>query len=174
MMTGIQTTGLVALIALGATMLGCSPTPTTTVPSSDEQAEATATSKPGATPGTTQAAEKTGEGKTSAPVKVTFTPSAKSGTVVLTLTIEALADIPRGVARIVLPREGRPPQASIRVTKGDLEVDFGAIPRGAVREHKVTLDVPQATRFEIFAGVDCHITSGILLHKEAPPILLGE
>ncbi len=40
-----------------------------------------------------------------------------------------------------------------------------------VREHQTTVDVPQSARGKIFAGVDCHITPGIQLHKEAQPIL---
>src|SRR5258708_3308644 len=45
------------------------------------------------------------EGKITAPVRVKLSASAKTGTVVVTLSVQALADIPRGVARIVLPAE---------------------------------------------------------------------
>lgn len=175
MKTLIQTTGLLAVIALPAFSLGCSPAPATTTPSSEQQAADTAPPKRGATPSSAQPTEKTGEAKTSAPVRVTFTSSAKSGKVVLTLRTEALADIPRVVSRIVLPRAGeKHAQGGINRIEGELQVDFGAMPRGEVREHQMTVDVPQSARSKIFAGVDCHITSGIQLHKEAQPILLGE
>jgi hypothetical protein len=163
-----QTVGILAAIALCAPALGCSPAQGT--PSSEPQAQATAATEsgsPSAAPGAGQTEAKPVEGKTSAPVKVTLTSSARSGTVVLTLTVEALADIPRGIGRIIVPREAK-------LVKGTPEVDFGAVPRGETREIQVTLDVPAATRAQVFAGVDCHITSGIHLHQEAKPIPLGE
>jgi hypothetical protein len=159
-----QTMGIPAVIALCVSALGCSPAPVPPASSSEQQATS---SEPSAAPSAKEAEAKPVEGKTSAPVKITFASSATSGTVVLTLTMEALADIPRGVARVIVPR-------GAKVVKGEPEVDFGAVAKGEVRELKVTLDVPKATPQQVFAGVDCHITSGILLHKEAKPLVLGE
>ena len=46
--------------------------------------------------------------------------------------------------------------------------------KDAERQFSLTVDAPAAGPFQIFAGVDCHISSGIQLHKEAKPILLGQ
>lgn len=161
-----QTMGIPAVIALCVSALGCSPAPVPPASSSEQQATATS-SEPSAAPGAQEKEAKPVEGKTSAPVKITFTSSATSGTVDFTLTMEALADIPRGVARVIVPR-------GAKVVKGQPEVDFGAVPKGEVRELKVTMEVPKSTPQQVFAGVDCHITSGIQLHKEAKPLAVGE
>lgn len=172
MRIGIQATGLLAVTALSALILGCSPTPATSDPSAEQGATNT-TAKPDPKPAG-HAGEMTSPGKTSAPVKTTLTSSASSGTVVLTLTMEALADIPRGVGRIVIPDQGRVANGDIKVVKGDLEVDFGAVPHGEKRELQVTLEVRPSGKLKIFAGVDCHMTAGILMHKTAQPVVVGE
>ena len=170
MKTVIQNLGFVAFIALGTTMFGCSTTPVTSTPTGEPQAvDAT---KPAETPATTQASDTKGEGKISAPVTVTLNTSAKSGTVVVTIKMEALADIPRAVAKIVIPAEALR-EGAVKVVKGDLVMDFGMVPRGQVRTHEVTLEVSPSARTDIFGGVDCHITSGILLHKGAKPVTFG-
>lgn len=111
-------------------------------------------------------------GKITAPVVLTFTASpdaakAGAGPVVLTLTVRALTDIPSGVARVVLP-----PQ--VRLLRGEREVSFGALAKDAEQTFTLTVEAPPAAPLQIFAGVDCHITSGIQLHKEARPIVLGQ
>lgn len=97
-----------------------------------------------------------------APVELTFTsaPSAaNAGAVVLTLTVRALTDIPSGVARVVLP-------AQIKLLSGQSEIPFGALPKDAERQFSLTVDATASGRFQIFAGVDCHISSGISYTKQ--------
>lgn len=174
MNTGIQATGLLAVTAFAASIFGCSPAPATNDASS-QQAAATTTSQPDSTPADPKAgADMTSPGKASAPVKTTLKSSGTTGTVELTLTVEALADIPRGVGRIVLPDQGRTAKGTVKVVKGNLEVDFGAVPHGEKREVQVTLEVPAGAKLQVFAGVDCHMSSGILMHKPAQPVALGE
>lgn len=110
-------------------------------------------------------------GKITAPVVLTFTASpdaakAGAGPVVLTLTVRALTDIPSGLARVVLP-----PQ--VKLLRGSREVPFGALAKDAEQTFSLTVEALPAGPLQIFAGVDCHITSGIQLHKEAQPIVLG-
>lgn len=138
MKTWIRTLGIFSVIALGAS----------------------------APVGSAAAAETT-EAKVSAPVDVTLTASAKSGTVVITLSLKAKADIPRGVGRIVLP-EG------VKLVSGQTKLELGALKRGGVSKHEVTVEVPSTGQYRIFAGVDCHITSGILMHKGAHELILGQ
>jgi hypothetical protein len=108
----------------------------------------------------------TPEEKLSAPVEVTLNSSAKSGTVVITLGLKAGADIPRAVSRIVLP-------PGLKLVSGQTEINIPFLKRGAARDHRVTVAVPSTGEFTIFAGVDCHISSGIVLHKSAPELILG-
>jgi hypothetical protein len=113
------------------------------------------------------------EAKITAPVQLQFTstPSgagvAGANTVVLTLTVRALTDIPSGVARVVLPAE-------VKLLSGQREVEFGALRKGDERQFVLTVDATASSQAQIFAGVDCHISSGIQLHKEARPIFLGQ
>lgn len=155
----LQTLGLV--MALGQATAGCSPTKVSAAPA-PEPAATTAATAP-----TAPARPITTEAKTGVPVKLTLAASAQSGTVVVTLTVQALADLPRAVTRIMIPQ-------GAQLVKGDREVDFGAVPSGAVRTHQLTLEVPATTQVQLFAGVDCRMSVGILQHKEAVPLLLGQ
>jgi hypothetical protein len=145
----IKTLGLVTLIALGGAELGCSTT-AAAQPASD-----------------TPVSANTNEAKISAPVQVTLTSSAKSGTVVVTLSVQPKTDIPRGVARIVVP-------AGVKLVSGQAQMDLGPLKSGVAAQHQVTLEVPSTGQFQIFAGVDCHISSGIRLHKAAEALVLGQ
>lgn len=161
MKTFIQTMGLVAVTALGALSIGCSTPKVDAAPSPPRRAgksifRSTATVK---------------EAKITAPVQLSFTSTssvsgASAETVVLTLTVRALADIPSGVARVVLPRE-------IKLLSGQREVQFGALQSGEERQFTLTVDAAATGQFQIFAGVDCHISEGIQLHKEAEPLFVG-
>ena len=163
MKTVIQTLGLVALTALGTVVIGCSTPQGDASPNPPRRAgnkeifRSSAVAK---------------EAKITAPVQLSFTaaPSAPSATsaapVVLTLTVRALTDIPSGVARVVLP-------SGVTLISGQPEVEFGALPKGAERQFTLTVDAPASGQSQIFAGVDCHISSGIQLHKEAQPLLVG-
>lgn len=159
--TKTQHMGFVVMTGLGIWVLGCAPAKVDAAPQAAAQVErATAPSR---------------EGKITAPVQLTFTSapsaakasSAGEGPVVLTLTVRALTDIPSGVARVVLP-----PQ--LKLLDGQREMPFGALAKDAERQFSLTIEVPPAGSFQIFAGVDCHISSGIQLHKEARPIMLGQ
>jgi hypothetical protein len=114
-----------------------------------------------------QAMANPSEAKVSAPVRVSLSSSAKAGTVVITLRVLPQADISRGVARIVLPQ-------GIKLLGGRAEVDLGALKNGVASQHQVTVEVPSTGQYQIFAGVDCHITAGIRLHKPAEALMLGQ
>lgn len=147
-----QRAGLVAITALGAFMLGCAPTKVDASPRLDQPVQQTAPAK---------------EAKITAPVQLTFTSAGSAGAVVLTLSVRAQTDIPSGVARVILPRQ-------IKVLSGQSEMPFGALPKDAERQFSLTVDASASGRFQIFAGVDCHISSGIQLHKEAQPLFIGQ
>lgn len=153
MKTFTQTISFVAMIALGLAIPGCSPTRVEAAPTP----EPPIAGKPA----------RTREAKTSAPVELTFTSSASKGQAVLSLAVRALTDIPSGVARIILP-EG------IKLLSGQREVEFAAMPANSVHKLVVTVDIPSSGQFQIFAGIDCHISTGIQLHKEAQPLILGQ
>lgn len=153
MKTVVKTMGLVAMLAMQSVAAGCSPTKVEAAQQSEQPAPHQPTKFRGA--------------KISAPVELTLTSSAGSGTVVITLTVRALSDIPGAVARVVLPSE-------IKLLSGQREQDLGALKRGAERKLEITVDAAAPGQFEIFAGVDCHITSGIQQHKEARSIVLGQ
>jgi hypothetical protein len=172
----IQTMGILFGIALGAASAGCSPS--AAAPDPAPERAAAAERPPGAAPGTQAMASTTEakieatteakiEAKLSAPVDVTLTSSARTGTVVITLSLTAQADIPRGVGRIVLPKE-------VRLVGGQTQVDLGALKRGVVSQYQVTVEVPSTGQFRIFAGVDCRISSGVLIHKGARELVLGQ
>ena len=106
------------------------------------------------------------EAKAQAPVNVTLQAAGTTGKVTLTLRAEATSDLPRAVARIVVP-------SNVTVLEGLKEVDFGAVPAGEVRELRLVVEVPSSGAFSFFAGVDDHVSSGVLLHKAADPLRLG-
>ena len=153
MKTVIKTLGLVALLALQSVAAGCSPTKVEAAPGAEQPAP--------------RHVPKTAHAKISAPVELTLTSSANSGTVVVTLTVRALSDIPGAVARVMLPSE-------IKLLSGQRELDLGPLTKGAERQLTLTVDAAALGQFQIFAGVDCHITLGIQMHKEAKPIFLGQ
>lgn len=153
----IQTMGFMVMTMLGASVLGCAPTKVDAAPPPPAQAERTTA--------------RTREGKITAPVELSFA-SAQSatspGAVVLTLTVRALTDIPSGVARVILPPK-------LKLLSGQSEIPFGSLPKDAERQFSLTVDASATGGpLQIFAGVDCHITSGIQLHKEAQPLLVGQ
>lgn len=144
------------MAALGVSVLGCAPAKVDAAPQPPRQTERTAAP--------------VRESKITAPVQLTFTstPSAAgAGSVVLTLTVRALTDIPSGVARVILPPK-------LKLLSGQSEVAFGALPKDTERQFTLTVDASAGGPLQIFAGVDCHISSGIQLHKEAKPIWLGQ
>ncbi len=163
MTTGIKTMKIVAVIAFASLAVGCSPSTVVAAPAS-EGAKGTGMAQPAADP---LATSHPNEAKVSAPVQVSLTSSAKVGTVVITLTVQPKTDIARGVARIVLPQ-------GVRLVDGRTEVELGALKGGVVSQHQVTVEVPSTGQFQIFGGVDCHITSGIRLHKGAEALVLGQ
>lgn len=154
MTTLTHTIGIAALIALssGALTSGCS----------SSRAAATPQQEPAAV-----AASGVTETKTTAPVRVALTASGQVGTVVLTLDVLPQADIPRGIARIVLPKE-------LKLVSGQAQAELGPLKRGVAVQHQVTVEVPSGGPFQVFAGVDCHITSGVHLHKPAEALVLGQ
>jgi len=94
--------------------------------------------------------------KPRAPVALFLTAGGQRDALTLTLVVRATADIPRAVARFTLP-------ADVEVVSGALEQDLGARPAGS--ETTVTLVVAApATTAVLFAGVDCHLTSGVKLY----------
>lgn len=109
----------------------------------------------------------TSETKVAAPVALAVASSARNGRVDVVLNVRALSNARRGVARIVLP-------AGVTLVSGAREVELGALHAGTAQDLKVTLAVPAKGRFQIFSGVDVYISSGILLHREAEPLILGE
>jgi hypothetical protein len=109
----------------------------------------------------------TPEAKVSAPVRVALTSSAKSGTAVITLSVQPLSDVARGVSRIVLP-------PGLKLLSGQTQIELGALKSGVASQHQVTVEIPSTGQFQVFAGVDCHITSGIRLHKAAEALVLGQ
>lgn len=160
--------GFVVVTGLGMLALGCAPAKVDAAPQAAPQAERTTAQQR--------------EGKITAPVQLTFTSApgavntpgaasasspASAGPVVLTLTVRALTDIPSGVARVVLP-----PQ--IKLLSGQREMPFGTLAKDAEQKFSLTVEASSAGPLQIFAGVDCHISSGIQLHKEARPIVLGQ
>jgi len=164
-MTNItQTLGFLSLMALGIAAPGCSPSRVAAAPAPEQAAAAAATAQPASDP---QAMANPAEAKISAPAQVSLTSSAKSGTVVVTLNITPQADIPRGVARIVLP-------AGVQLVSGQVQGELGALKKGVAIQHQVTVEIPSTGQFQIFAGVDLHITSGIRLHKAAQVLVLGQ
>lgn len=98
-------------------------------------------------------------GKAQAPVAVRLAALAatKAGHYTATLSVQALSDIPRAVARIVLP-EG------VKLVEGKLERDLGALAKSTNMELVVTLKVPEGGAFVLAGGVDCHMASGVKLH----------
>jgi hypothetical protein len=106
------------------------------------------------------------EAKAQAPVKVTLQGAGVTGKVTLTLRAEATSDLPRAVARIVVPN-------NVTVLEGVKEVDFGAVRAGEARELVLVVDVPASGTTSFFAGVDVYVASGVLLHKAADPLRLG-
>jgi hypothetical protein len=149
----IHTMSVLGLVMIDALTPGCS--------------RAAASSAPEGAAPEARVEEPVIEAKADAPVEVISTASARSGRVDVTLTVRALADIPRGVARVVVPD-------GVTVVSGAREIDFGAIPSSAVRELKLTLDVPATPQFHIFSGADVYLTAHVLLHKGATPLSLGQ
>lgn len=144
------------MTGVGALVLGCAPAQVDAAPQPPRQVE--------------RPTVQSREAKITAPVQLSFTSSPSgggAGAFVLTLTVRALTDLPSGVARVVLP-----PQ--IKLLSGEREIAFGALPKDAERQFALTVEASAAGQFQIFAGVDCHISSGIQLHKEAKPLLLGQ
>lgn len=164
MLTAIRVMNLVIVLGSGG-LVGCSSAHKPTAPPPDPQ-PAAAPAPPSASVSSAAEAETEAARKTAAPVTLTFSSTAKSGTVVLTLTMVALSDIPHGVSRIVVPD-------GLTVVKGDRQVDLGAVAKGTTREQQLTLVVPATGHFQIFAGMDCRLTPGVSLHKTATPIVLG-
>ena len=165
MKTMIQILGMLAAIAGGEALLACAPSSAASEPQASAAAP-TSSPPPLAAPaprGKPRAAEQ----KISAPVDVSLTASARSGTVILTLSLKAETDIPHAVARFVLPRE-------VKLVNGQPEIDIPLLRRGVVSQLQVTVEVPAKGQFTIYAGVDCPISSGILLHKSAPEVVLGQ
>lgn len=96
--------------------------------------------------------------KAQAPVTdVELVSSGEAGAVEVTLSFEATEDIPRAVARIVVP-EGA------EHLSGPLERDLGAVSRGERHTLTATFELPAQGQHLIAGGVDCHVTDGVQLH----------
>jgi hypothetical protein len=104
-------------------------------------------------------------GQAKAPVALTLSAAPSGDTLTLSLTIEATADIPRAVARFALPKGLTP-------LSGPASRELGPLAGG--ERVTASLRVRQLTKGEqqqVFAGVDCHMASGVRLHAAAswPP-----
>jgi hypothetical protein len=95
--------------------------------------------------------------KLSAPAEARLSTSGATGEVQVILTVRATADIPRAVARFVVP-EG------VLITGGEREKDLGPLAKGDERQLRLTLSVPSAGSFVIAGGIDLHLSSGVRLH----------
>ena len=98
--------------------------------------------------------------KVSAPVQVdlSYTILPAFGQLQVTLAISATSDVPRAVARVVLP-----PGATL--VSGKLEEDLGPLAAGEQRTLFVAIEAPPSGT--LAAGVDCHMTSTVKLHRAA-------
>lgn len=144
-------------LTLALILSGCASEKQATDTSTATTRPTEATSPPGerVTTGRKQAS------KASAPVAdVRLATSGKSGTVEVTLSFEATDDIPRAVARVVLPD-------GVEHVSGELERDLGAIARGERHTMTITATIPSQGLHLLAGGVDCHLSEGVKLHGGA-------
>lgn len=96
-------------------------------------------------------------GKTGAPVVLALASSAPFGEADVTLSVRAGADIPRAVARFVLP-------PGVMLVAGALEQELGSLARDELRAVVIRVQIPARGRFMLAAGVDCHLGERMKLH----------
>lgn len=153
---------------LGSALSACTnpqaqPEPTATAVT----APAAVTAEPAAPePATAEPAVPAAKGnKTTAPVDVDLRTDATADGTRLTLTVKARADIPRAVARFVVP-------ADVTVLDGKTEHELGALGDGQSRTFEITVAAPAQGSHRIAAGLDVHLTPGVKLYKGAT-VMLG-
>lgn len=150
---------------LGSALSACTnppaqPEPTATAVTAPA-AEPAALEPATATPAEPEAAAPPAKGnKTMAPVDVDLRTDATADRTRLTLTVTARADIPRAVARFVVP-------ADVTVLDGKTEHELGALGDGQSRTLEITVAVPAQGSHRIAAGLDVHLTRGVKLYKGA-------
>ncbi|MEL6184345.1 MAG: hypothetical protein AAFU79_06955 [Myxococcota bacterium] len=132
---------------------------TETQPGQAEVAPATPSPEPTSTPASAGPA---GVGKAEAPVRIDLdaAPTGKKGQYRVTLEITALRAVPRGVVRLVVP-EG------VTLIEGQVERDLGVLAKDAETKLVVTVQAPESGNFVLAGGVDCHMASGVKLHRGA-------
>ena len=155
-----ELTGLLVLLVSCA----CSSTPPAqsggemATPSMGEQAAPPAGEQeatPAAEAETPPAAE-----KTTPPVEVKLSTDKTTGRVVATAELTATADLPRVLARFVVP-------AGVTLVDGVAEVEVGKLANGERRSLSVTLEVPAEGQFLLAAGADLFMEPGVKLHRSA-------
>jgi len=95
--------------------------------------------------------------KARAPVALALTAAGTHEALTLTLRVQATGDIPRAVSRFTLP-EG------VALVSGPLEQELGALARNEVRAVSIVVRTPRDGVPMIAAGVDCHLSRGVLLY----------
>jgi hypothetical protein len=106
-----------------------------------------------------------GSGGAKAPVSLALAGVRSGDALTLTLTIQAASDIPRAVARFVLPKGLTP-------VSGPAVQELGPLAGGETVSASLRVRLlASAPSPRVFAGVDCHQASGVRLHASAewPP-----
>lgn len=98
--------------------------------------------------------------KARAPVALALAAAGTHEALTLTLRVQATGDIPRAVSRFTLP-EG------VALVSGPLEQELGALARDEVRAVSIVVRTPRDGVPMIAAGVDCHLSRGVLLYGVA-------
>ena len=96
--------------------------------------------------------------KITPPAEVALRTDGTTGRVVATAEITATGNLPRVVARFVVP-------AGVTLVEGTAEVEVGKLAAGEKRSLTVTLEVPAEGRFLLAAGADLFMEPGIKLHR---------
>lgn len=102
--------------------------------------------------------------KLQAPVELTLAATANGGQYDVKLTVKATAAIPSAQARFV-------PPAGARLASGKLEQDLGPLAAGDERQVAIRIQLPDTFAGNIAAGVDCHMSAGVQLHKGTVVVL---
>ncbi|MEZ4266606.1 MAG: hypothetical protein R3F39_09530 [Myxococcota bacterium] len=124
------------------------------------QSHATATAEPAAQTHSGEAAQRSHQEKTYAPVELKLTTSASSGQVEVVLSVTALADLPNALARIVLP-EG------VTLLSAEAQSQLGAIAKGQTASFSARAMIPADGAYTLAGGVEVKVSEGVQLAKSA-------
>lgn len=140
-----------------------SATPETAIPTRQTQAGARGPAESTGPAGNTETVadgktEPNKAGKVSAPAEVSLTTTAVEGTFDAVLEVTVTTDVPRVVAKFVLP-------TGVNLVSGQLTTELGALGGGEQRKVTITVSVPTGTSGVLAAGANLHLASGVRLHK---------